>query len=262
MLFSVLVAPHGDEIINPTTEDMKKLNYAMQRASKSLKGADIFIVISPHNIRIDTQIGIILTENLRGSLKVGNKRIRRTYHCDRDLSGKIYRFAKSINLPVVGVNFGALEGPLSCMPLDWGSLIPLYFLPKKPSVLITPARAVSREKLIKFGEVLGEVLESDSRKISLVVSADHAHTHSRDGPYGYSTYAKCYDEIVLKSLKEGNLSPLLEISDAMLEDAKPDSYWQLLMLHGLMKKVKLQMKFVEYAVASYFGMAVAYFTRG
>ena len=263
MLTSAMVLPHGDEVLVPENKNMEKLQKGMIKAGKRIKDEKIdeYVLISPHNIRIDTHIGIILTEYAAGSWNYKNLRFRRKYKCDRELAEKIYKKAKMENIPVVGINFGALSGELSKIQLDWGSLIPLYFLPKKPIVLLTPARKIKREELVKFGESLGKVMEDSDKKISFIVSADHAHTHSGEGPYGYSPKAKKYDEKVVECLKKSNLSPLLSMSDDFLEEVKPDSYWQLLILNGVMKKIKMKSEFVEYGVADYFGMAVAIFTR-
>ncbi len=263
MLKLAFVVPHGDEVLVPDNKELKELQEGMIKAGKKIKDEKIeeYILISPHNIRIDTHIGVILTQYASGSWHYKNLRFRRRYKCDRELAEKIYKEAKSKNIPVVGINFGALEGEMSNIPLDWGSLIPLYFLPKNPIVLLTPARKIRREELVKFGEILGKIMDDSDKKIALIVSADHAHTHSREGPYGYSPKAREYDEEVIKYLKKGNLAPLLSMSDEFLEEVKPDSYWQLLILHGVMNKIKMKNEFMRYGIADYFGMAVAFFTR-
>ena len=261
MLARAAVVPHGDEILAPPNVEMKKLHEAMMKVAKSVEDVDAYVLISPHNIRIDTHIGIVLTEFLSGSWKYGNLRFKRTLRGFRDLALDIYNGARRRGLPVVGVNFGALEGKHSRMPLDWGSLIPLYFLPKRKTVLITPARGISRDALVDFGSLVARIAEERREKIALVVSADHAHTHSINGPYGYSEEAKRYDELVLRALRSGNLDSLLEIEDSLLQKALPDSFWQLLMLLGAAKVVPLKNEFIEYGIADYFGMAVASFVR-
>ena len=261
MLHIATVVPHGDEVLEPTNESMKKLNVAMRKIGERAGDSEVFVLISPHNIRIATHIGIILTEYLEGSWEYENVKINLRLKGDRELAGRIYREAKDSSIPVVGINFGALEGPLSSMPLDWGSLIPLSFFPERKLVLLTPARGIKREELVNFGKILGDIIEKDPRKISLIISADHAHTHSKNGPYGYSELAGEYDEKIIESMRNGDLTPLLSMSDEFLEEVKPDSYWQLLILHGAIEKIKMKNEFVEYGIADYFGMAAALFSR-
>ncbi len=261
MLSLAAVVPHGEEILLPEDEESLKLHRAMKFLGYEIKKRRIreYVFISPHNIRIDTHIGVVLTEYLQGSWKYKNLRIRRKWKVDRELARRIYE--KSSEIPRVGINFGSLEGELSSMPLDWGTLIPMYFLPKRKTVLITPARGIKREELVRFGELLGEIIEEERKKIALIVSADHAHAHSRDGPYGYHKDARKYDEIVERVLLSSSFKELLKMRDKLIENAKPDSYWQLLIFYGALKKVPLENFLTVYGCPTYFGMAVSIFER-
>ncbi len=259
MLDFAAVVPHGDELIAPEP-GLLELHNAMLELGRMADSTELYVLITPHNIRIDTHIGVILTEYLAGSWRSGAKNIRRTLRSDRALAKRIYERARAEDIPVVGINFGALEGKYSRMPLDWGSLIPLYFMPRKKTVLLTPARNIPRNALVRFGELLGAIIKEDSRKIGVIVSADQAHTHSATGPYGYSEYAEKYDKQILDILSKGHFDELLEISEDTIERAMPDSYWQLLILAGIGRIIKLDPVNVAYGIADYFGMAVAHFT--
>ncbi len=261
MLALAAVVPHGDEILLPEKgaeqlhEKMKELGERIEK-----KGIEEYVFITPHHLRIDTHIGVVLTEYLEGSWKYKSIRFRRKVRCNRELAKEIYERTRK-EVPVVGVNFGALEGPLSKMQLDWGTLIPLYFLPKRKMVLITPARGIKRKELVKFGELLGNILDRKDEKIALIVSADHAHSHSEEGPYGYHKDARKYDEIIERVLLSSSFKELLKMKDKLIENAKPDSYWQLLILYGVLKKVPMENFFTVYGRPTYFGMAVSIFER-
>ncbi|PVU76906.1 extradiol dioxygenase [Sulfolobus islandicus] len=254
MISFILVAPHGDEIIDPKDEKSSLLNKAMREAASLVK-ADKYIVITPHNIRIDDHMAVILTQYAEGK----RGKIKRKYLCDRGLAYEIYERAKGSGLPVVGVNFGALEGKESKIALDWGSSIPLYFLKRRRIVLLTPARGVKREILRKFGVVIGEVLRDHRKRVGVIVSADHAHTHDPKGPYGYSEYAGVYDSTIVDIFKSERFEDLMKIDDKVISEAKPDSYWQLLIMLGILESSynKYSVKLMEYQVPSYFGMMVA-----
>ncbi len=261
MLSLTAVVPHGDEILLPEDDESLKLHRAMKFLGYEVRKRRIreYVFISPHHIRIDTHIGIILTEYLQGRWKYKNLRIRRKLKVDRELARKIYESTEEI--PRVGINFGALEGELSSICLDWGTLIPMYFLPRRKMVLLTPARGIRREELIRFGEILGVIMENDKRRMALIVSADHAHAHSRDGPYGYHKDAERYDREVEEILLSGSLGELEKMDKELIENAKPDSYWQLLILRGVLKKVPLENLLTVYGRPTYFGMMVSIFER-
>ncbi|AGJ61853.1 hypothetical protein SiL_0378 [Sulfolobus islandicus LAL14/1] len=51
----------------------------------------------------------------------------------------------------------------------------------------------------------------------------------------------------------------MKIDDKVISEAKPDSYWQLLIMLGILESSynKYGVKLMEYQVPSYFGMMVA-----
>jgi len=258
MIEIIAIVPHGEEILDPKDEESKKLRNAMENLVKEFEKYDLdsIVILTPHNIRIEDQFAVILTEYASGNL--GKRRLN--FKCDRDLAENIYRNAKNESMPVVGVNFGALEGKASRIYLDWGSFIPLYFLNKKHRkiVLITPARGLEKNVSIRFGESIGNVLKNNEKKIGLIVSADQAHAHLQSGPYGFSPNAKIFDDKIIEIFRKNDFESLKNIDEKIIEDAKPDSYWSFLILLGILRKnINFRVEFFEYALPSYFGMLVA-----
>ncbi len=260
MLVLAAIVPHGDEILIPEDEESAKLHNAMIELGERIKEkkVDEYIFVSPHHLRIDTHLAIMLTEYLEGSWKYKNLRFRRKIKCNKGLAWEIYEKTRK-SLPVVGVNFGALEGELSKICLDWGTLIPLYFLPKRKMVLMTPGREIPYESLIYFGKVVGEIVKNSKKRIGVIISADHAHAHRKEGPYGYHPDADYYDKYIMENLE--NLDMLLKLKEKTIENAKPDSFWQLLILLGILKENPLKLKKKLYGLPTYFGMAVAWYER-
>ncbi|MCA6214782.1 extradiol dioxygenase [Thermococcus bergensis] len=260
MLIGAAMMPHGNPVLNPEDEETRKLAEALKEIGKELSRADVYVLISPHNVRMSEVLGIIMAENLISWLGFGGVQLPGEYKTDKELARKIYLKAKAKDLPVVDINFASLSGEYSRFPLTWGELIPLQFLEKRPVVLLTPARHIPKETLVKFGEVVGEVLENYEKKVAFIASADHAHAHG-NGPYGYAPEAKEYDELIMRIIQENRLEELLEIPDDLINKALPDSYWQLLVLYGVLKKVPMKVKRTAYACPSYFGMGAALFIR-
>lgn len=257
MIEYLTMVPHGEEIINSSDSASVHLKKSMLKLKNEVlgKNIDVFIVVTPHNIRISDHIGIILTEHTAGNLG----KIRRKYDCDRELATLIYNAAKP-KLPVVGINFGALEGESSKITLDWGSFIPLYFLNKDQKVvIITPARDLSREQLIEFGSILGTVAEKYDKKVGIIISADQAHTHLKSGPYGFSKYANVYDDFVKTAFEQNRIDSIKDLDPKIIEHAKPDSFWQILILIGILHVNRYIVKYVDYQCPTYYGMMIASF---
>ncbi|MDP8023821.1 MAG: extradiol dioxygenase [Nitrososphaeria archaeon] len=245
MIKQLCLLPHGDEVLNPEDPDVSEIREIMTDCGSRHRGETV-IVISPHTIRVPDNISILYSERLCKGDKC--------YLTDRALADELYHLAKSNGLPVIKVNYGTDSGELSSLPLDWGSEIPLSFFPEARNVVIIgPGREVKNRQLFRFGYLLSE-LKGD---FSVIISADQAHAHSYDGPYGFSFFAKTYDETVKKLVKENQLYKLLYMDRNIVDRAKPDSYWQLLMLAGLLKKVRAEPKRIAYAIKNYFSMLAA-----
>lgn len=253
MLDFIALMPHGDEVLDPKDDETKRLNLLMKDIGNSAKGIGEFVVISPHSIRIMDHNSIIFAEHVSNGID---------YRTDRVLAKNIYEYSKKENIPVVGVNYGALEGEASRIPLDWGTSIPLQFFNRvEKIVIISPAREIEREKLVKFGEIIARSSENHAEHVGIIVSADQAHTHDKNGPYGYSEFSHLYDKIVYDSFRNNSIDEILNIEEAMIDNAKPDSFWQILILIGILKVKKFIVEDVMYACPTYFGMMAVKFKK-
>ncbi|MCD6275876.1 MAG: hypothetical protein J7J42_03940, partial [Thermoplasmata archaeon] len=74
MLSKIAVMPHGDEVLIPEDNDTQKLHLLMREIGEDIKDVDEYIIITPHNIRIDDHIGVILTEYAYGFWRYRNIR--------------------------------------------------------------------------------------------------------------------------------------------------------------------------------------------
>jgi aromatic ring-opening dioxygenase LigB subunit len=94
-------------------------------------------------------------------------------------------------------------------------------------------------------------------RLALVASADHGHAHDPDGPYGFDAAAATYDRRLQQILASPPLDflPLAEL----VEPAKADSLWQLLVLQGAVGE-SARADVLAYAAPTYYGMLVAEIT--
>jgi len=268
------IAPHGDEIVSELVgeldEESKILADAMETLAYRLllKEPDVIVIATPHNLRIYEHIGIIATSYASGTWIGENGAISVEAICDRDFAYCLYNRSKNVGIPVVLANFGTSEGKYSNMPLDWGTIIPLWFVAKKYSeqgaelpkiVMVTPSREIPWDSLVRFGEIIYEVSKETNRKVAFIASADQGHAHDPEGPYGYDEASKEYDKYVLEIVRNNRLDRLLELDPHFVERAKPDSLWQMLILYGAIRKTDLRNTLAVYGCPTYYGMLVAVF---
>jgi len=261
MLAGMGLMPHGNPVLEPPDEETRKLAEVLRDIGKAFVGVDSYVLISPHNVRMSDHIGVVMAEHLISWLGFEGKELPGEWKTEGELAEKIYRAEKKAGIPVVDLNFASLRGEYSRWPLSWGELIPLQFLEKKQLVLMTPSRGIDRETLMKSGEVLGRVLEDSEKRIALIVSADHGHGHSENGPYGKVKESEEYDRLIMELINENRLEELPSVPEELVNKALVDSYWGMLMMLGAMSIGEFELKESAYACPTYFGMAGALWLR-
>ena len=266
------IAPHGGEIIPELASKsmlpkFEETRIAMRALAKRISQAhpDTIVIASPHNLRLVSRIAVVVSENSSGTLKGANRSVLLRARCDVDFGKILLGEAEKEGLPVVGANYGTATGPSSDMQMDWGTLVPLWFVLKKRKLkskvlIVTPSREIPLRKNFLFGRLLGRLMNKNRRKkYVFIASADQAHAHSRSGPYGFSPSAAKYDDLVLTAIRDNELKRILQLKPGFVEEAKPDSLWQMVLLAGINEAVPLRSRLFSYQVPSYYGMACAGF---
>lgn len=225
------IAPHGD------VEDIPELLAAMQELGRRCT-SDTVVVVTPHNVHVEGHFAVATAAH------VGEHAI------DRELADGIVEHARADRLPILRVSYGGNDPSQAELPLDWGTEVPLNFVKAKQVVIVAPARDRPLAEHVRLGAAISKA--STGRDVALIASADHGHAHDSDGPYGFHSAAEQYDRRFLELLQAEPLDfrPLVDLVD----DAKADSLWQLLVLQGATTG---RAELLAYAVRSYYGMAVA-----
>jgi aromatic ring-opening dioxygenase LigB subunit len=228
------IAPHGDMDLDP------ELRGAMEELGRRFDAAnpDVAIVVTPHNVHVQQHFAVITAAH------VGE------WEVDGDTADALL----GVDLPILGVSYGGNVREQSEMPLDWGTEVPLDFMRAQRVVVVAPARDRPLEEHLRLGREIASNNLLQATRIALIASADHGHTHTADGPYGFHLASAAYDDRLLEILASGRLDflPLAEL----VEDAKADSLWQLLVLQGALGE-GARADLLAYARRSYFGMLVA-----
>jgi aromatic ring-opening dioxygenase LigB subunit len=267
------IAPHGGEIIPELASKsmlhmFEETRVAMRVLSRRMSEVrpQTIVIASPHNLRLLSKIAVVISENSTGILKgSSNRSIALHARCDVDFAKTVVSQSEKAGLPVVGANYGTATGSSSDMQMDWGTLIPLWFMLKEQRLksrilIVAPSREIPLQTNFDFGRLLGRLMNRDKkRKFAFIASADQAHAHSRSGPYGFSPAASKYDDFVQNAIRDNNLKRILRLKPSFIEAAKPDSPWQMVMLAGINEVVPLRSQLLSYQVPSYYGMACAGF---
>ncbi len=234
MICFAAIAPHGDVDAAP------ELRAAMDELARRFGacGCETVVVVTPHNVHVEGHFAVVTAG------RVGE------HETDRDLASDLVAAIRAAGLPVVGVSYGGNDPAEAEVPLDWGTEVPLQFVRAAGVVVVAPARDRPLDEHVRLGEAIAS--GTGGRRVGLVASADHAHAHDPEGPYGFDPAAAAYDARFLELLagEPPDFRPLAELVEA----AKADSLWQLLVLQGA---VSGPAELLAYAAPTYYGMAVA-----
>lgn len=220
------------------------------------------IVLTPHNVHVEGHFAVVLAGTLAGRLaEFDAPEVELSCPIDLELATQTIVALHDEGVPVVGASFGANDPGTATAPMDWGVLIPLWYMggrsePQVPAVVVSPARDRSVEEHVRAGRAVGQAAEASGKRVALIASADHGHAHDPDGPYGFDPAAADYDAAVVELVRHNRLAGLLELDPALVDAAKADSWWQLIMLHGALGD-GWSGDFLSYEASTYFGMLCA-----
>ncbi len=258
------IMPHGDELLPYTAADsgLVVLRQSMAAIGEALRHArpDLIVIASPHHLRVPGHLAIADTSYAEGSVAAGDHVFSRRVALDREFNRTLAEASAAAGLPPARAGFVTVEGPLSTLPLDFGSLVPLYYLIGReggPNVsIVGPPRDLGLRPLVRLGAEIAR--RCDGRRVAFIASADLAHAHQAEGPYGFDPAAAAYDTLVQQAVLRGDLQASVDIPPALVARAKPDAPWQLAILQGLMG-TPVRTLDVAYARPTYFGMLAARF---
>ena len=266
------IAPHGgmaiEEACGPGEE---KLATATRKGMKTLgrmfaaAKPETVVIATPHNVHISGALGVVVSSRVAGQLDGAPSSVALDCPTDAEVAWRILASYVEAEIPSVGISFGSNDPSSAVAPMDWGVLIPLWFMggrnePPLPVVVVTPARDLTASAHVDAGRAIARAAQESGRRVAFIASADHGHAHSPKGPYGFDEKARVYDELVCDIVRRDNLQRLLEVEPELVERAKADSWWQMLMLAGATGD-GWRGRLISYEAPTYFGMLTAAYTR-
>jgi aromatic ring-opening dioxygenase LigB subunit len=265
------IAPHGSiAIAEWCTPEQRPLAARTRAAFEDLgrrfvaAKPDATVLLTPHHVHVEGHMAVVVSGHMHGILEGGASRVELRAVVDQTLSRSIQRAIAGAGVPIVGVSYGANDQAAAVTPMDWATHIPIHFMggrsaPPVPIVMIAPARDLSWDLHVAAGRAIAAAAKESGKRVALVASCDHGHAHDPNGPYGYAPASKIFDDRVVELVKRNALGELLSFEAPLVADAKADSFWQMLMLHGAIGD-RWRADFLSYEVPTYFGMLCAAFT--
>jgi aromatic ring-opening dioxygenase LigB subunit len=261
------IAPHGGiaiaEACSPDEREVAlKTRAGMEELGRRFEAArpEVAIVATPHNVHIANALGVVVASRVKGRLNGVAPPIELDLASDTRLAWRLLESLGAAGLSAAAVSFGSNDPETAVAPMDWGVLIPLWFMggrgePPIPAVVVTPARELPASDHVTAGAAIAATAEASGQRVAFIASADHGHAHLKSGPYGYHPAAAEYDALISDLVRSDRLEALLDMPRELVENAKADSWWQMLMLHGATPGWHGTL--ISYEAPTYFGMLTA-----
>jgi len=271
------VSPHGALVIplisgsegakaRASQAGMEELRRRMEAARP-----ETIVILETHSMLVDGAISLLDSAKVSGELgaphtvvppEAAGHYFSLTFDVDRELNVAIMAAGRASNVPVVRVRHFLESTPIK---IEWGSLIPLWYLGAtlmpQPKVVIAgvafPRNQLSLEAYIDFGRALRTVIAAADRRIAVIISTDLAHTHAADGRYGFDPAAAECDAALLEVVRADALDRLLEFDEDWVDRAKNEAIRPLLALHGLVEGTGRRVEVLSYEAPTYYGMMCA-----
>ena len=179
-----------------------------------------------------------ILEGDMGSFRASEVSFKETI--DQELVDQIELIAKDKKLPI---------GKVEHIPLDHGTMVPLYFIRKKYSTCNIAVLGLSDLSFIthyQVGEIIQEAVSHLDRRVVYVASGDLSHKLKEYGPYGFVPEGPIYDEKIMKDCRDGQFGRLLYYSEDLLDKASPCGHCSFLMMAGALDGYQVQSKFYSY----------------
>jgi aromatic ring-opening dioxygenase LigB subunit len=276
VLVSAFMLPHGSQIVPGLEEHYDEANRPLHQAMEQMGAAlaadcpDAIILVTPHGISLPEHHAVYMHNRLMGMLFTldgpdGFSKVKEQYlwRGDSALAGRLLAAMQERSIPALPLVQGSSDYPLA---LAWGETVPLYYLLRdcsaRVAIVSLPRTRLDRLAAIQgdlaaLGAVLCEQATAFDGRVSLVMSADQAHTHDAAGPYGFHESAKVFDALVQQWVRE----PTRERLDGLLAlqpTARACAMAGMCSLQVVLERSALRSPGGVYAAPTYFGMLAAH----
>jgi aromatic ring-opening dioxygenase LigB subunit len=190
-------------------------------------GADAVVVISPHAPREAEEFGIWTDERLRGTLRAfGAPEESVDFQNDVTLAAQIAYQAAQRGVPT---------RPITDLPLDHGTVVPLWFVAEAGwhgPVVATGLSLRDHLKVVEFGEAIAAAAIGVGKRVAFIASGDMSHRLTSGAPCGFDARGAEFDQWLIGALRRGRYRELLDFSPDLERAAAEDALDSVLVAFG------------------------------
>ena len=227
------------------------------------KSPDTINVISPHGPVFADGIGIMSEDVLEGDFsRFGTPEVSMTFQANQDLIGRIIREAQRVGILAIDLDGAMCSSYNIPASLDWGVLVPLYFVNKYFTGYRLVTMGVSHlpfHELYAFGIAMKRAIESQDKDVVIIASGDLSHRLKADGPYGYHPSGPELDKTITTLIAKGDVEGIFSIDPALIREGGECGLRSIIMAMGALDGQAFKSKVLSYEGPFGVGYCVASF---
>lgn len=179
------------------------------------KSPDTIIIITPHGTMFQDAIALSLEDEVSGDLKnFGVSDVSMKFPINKALTSKIYELSYKDDIAVAMATDSLLNKYNTCVFLDHGAMVPLYFINKyynNYKLVHITYTGLGDIDLYKFGINISKAVEELGENAVVIASGDLSHRLKEDGPYGYNPFGEKFDKEFLHYLEQGDVKAVFNM---------------------------------------------------
>ncbi|MBI4714070.1 AmmeMemoRadiSam system protein B [Candidatus Uhrbacteria bacterium] len=259
MLNFAAFTPHSPLLIDTIGKDninqLAQTRFAIQKLSDELQKMkpDVILLISSHSFMHEEAFSINLHDEYIVEFKeFGDLSTSKNFLPDLELISAIQRETRKESIPFV------LESHVS---LDYGSGVPLFLLCNewKPRLVPVSYSGTDRKQHMAFGRILKDIVYQSKKRIAVIASGDLSHSLSSEAPMGFAQEGKEFDEMIKLAIEQLSSYQLLSFDEKQVEKASECALRPLLILFGIIERMKVRPEIHSYEAPFGVGYLVAQF---
>lgn len=236
---------------------------------------DTIVISSPHSTTYYDYLHIAPGTHARGSFrKFGAGGCGSSVTYDEEFVSRLCDAADAEDFPA------GTDGERD-HELDWGVLIPLYFvqlgywerkevnpleatgafLPELPYRIVRLSiSGLSPRMHYHLGQLVQHVAEELDRRVVYIASGDLSHKITKDGPYGYAPEGPAFDHMICDTFRTGDFLNLLEVDAEQCDRAAECGLRSFQIMAGALDSTPVTAELLSYEGPFGVGYGVAAFT--
>lgn len=184
---------------------------------------ETIVLITPHGPTFTDAVAIYDGDVLKGDLsKFGASTITYSKQADTELVDELLFTCQEKNIPAVRIDNELMSRFNLSNELDHGALVPLHFIDevyKTYKLVCISYGFLDHEMLYKFGQIIQESAEYQSRNVVVVASGDLSHRLKDEGPYEYHPDGERFDHLLLKHFEDKAFTDIILMDSKLCEHA-------------------------------------------